>query len=106
MSVPLEKQPDRQRILALLAQQSQLSVDDVARLYEREHAALALGARITKFLHIFALRNVQEILRKRAVDQPAPLTAGRPLLPARRPPLPLLSTGARAAPVIDKSARS
>ena len=39
---------------------------DVAELYEHERAVLAAGARVSKFIHIFAIRNVQEILRERA----------------------------------------
>ena len=66
MSAPAEKQPDQTRIVAFLAKESQQPVSDIAELYEHERAELALGAHITKFLHVFAIRNVQEILRKRA----------------------------------------
>lgn len=38
---------------------------------EHERAKLATGAHITKFLHIFAIRNVQQILRKRVLDEQA-----------------------------------
>jgi hypothetical protein len=63
MSAPAEKQPDETRIVALLAKESQRSVVEIAKLYEHERAELAAGAHITKFLHIFAIRNVQQILR-------------------------------------------
>ena len=66
MSSPIEKLPDQTRIVALLAKESQQPLADVAALYESERAKLALAAHITKFLHIFAIRNVQAILRKRA----------------------------------------
>jgi len=89
MSAPPEKQPDQQAIVALLAEESQLPVDDVAKLYEHEHATLAVGADITKFLHIFATRNVREILRQRGIDRLALSSPGRPLSAAERVPMPL-----------------
>ena len=74
-----DKQPDQKRIVAFLAEECHVPIADVAMLYEHERAELALGAHITKFLHIFAIRNVQEILRKRELDkQLVPL--GRPAL--------------------------
>jgi hypothetical protein len=65
MPAPHETQPDQKRIVATLAAECQVPIDEMATLYEHERAELALGARITKFLHIFAIRNVQEILRAR-----------------------------------------
>jgi hypothetical protein len=70
MPVPPEKPPDEARIVALLAQESRWPVADVATLYAHERAQLALGAHITKFLHIFAKRKVQEILRERTSADP------------------------------------
>ena len=102
MSAPIEKQPDQKRIVALLAEESQVPVEVVAKLYEHERAELAVGAHITKFLHIFATRNVQEILRKRGIEKRALLAAGRPLLPAKRVPMPLRPTGSIAPTVVDK----
>ena len=60
------KPPDQKRIVAFLAAECRRPVAEVADLYEHERAALALGARVTKFLHIFAIRNVQSILHLRA----------------------------------------
>lgn len=79
---PLEKQPDQQRIVATLSAESHVPIDVVAALYEGERAGLAVGAHITKFLHIFAIRNVQEILRKRALDTRPLQPVGPPLLRA------------------------
>ena len=62
---PHNKQPDEKRIVALLAEQSHVPIDDVATLYEHERTVLAQGARVTNFIDIFAVRNVQEILHKR-----------------------------------------
>ena len=81
MSAPHEKQPDQKRIVASLASECHVPIDDVATLYEHERAELALGAHISKFLHIFATRNVLEILRKRGLDKPA-MTLGGPVLRA------------------------
>lgn len=63
-----DKQPDQKRIVAFLAEESHVPIGDVATLYEHERAELALGAHITTSLHIFAVRNVQEILRRRSLD--------------------------------------
>jgi hypothetical protein len=81
MSAPAEKQPDQTRIVAFLAKESKQPLADIAKLYEHERAELALGAHITKFLHIFAIRNVQEILRMRAAENP-PLAGALPILAA------------------------
>jgi hypothetical protein len=70
MSVSQEKQQDQQRrIVAFLVQDSDVPIADVATLFEHERAELASGARITTFLNIFAIRRVQEILRKRNADK-------------------------------------
>ena len=70
MSALREKQPDQKRIVASLAAECHVPVDDMATLYEHERAELASSAHITKFLHIFATRNVLEILRQRGLDRP------------------------------------
>ncbi len=70
--------------MVLLAAKHQLPLEDVAKLYDHEHAALAFGAHITKFLHVFATRNVQDILRMRDIDKLAVPADGRPLLPVKR----------------------
>lgn len=80
MPAAAEKQPDQTRIVAFLAKESQQPVADVATLYERERAELAMGAHVTKFLDIFAIRNVQEILRQRAADHLGTLARVRPIL--------------------------
>ncbi len=61
----LDKVPDQRRIVATLAEESRWPIDDVATLYEHERAELAVAAHVTSFLDIFAIRNVQAILRKR-----------------------------------------
>jgi len=102
MSAPQEKQTDQKRIVALLAEESQVPVADVAKLYDQEHAALAIGARITKFLHIFAVRNVREILRMRGIEGLAKLPAARPLLAPQRLLMPLRPTWS-VAPAVNPS---
>lgn len=54
-----------QQAIELLARESQVPVNEVARLYEDARAELEIGARIKGFLGIFALRNVRELLRQR-----------------------------------------
>lgn len=68
MSVTAAQEPDQERIVALLASGSNWPVADVSKLYERERNRLARGARITNYLHIFATRAVQEILRNNVAD--------------------------------------
>jgi hypothetical protein len=80
MPAPQEKQPDQRRIVALLAQESHVPIDDVTTLYEHERAELAAGAHITKFLDIFAIRNVREILRQRSADKRATMLGDAALL--------------------------
>ena len=74
-----EKQPDQQRIVATLAAQCQVPIGDMATLYEHERAELESAAQITKFIHVFATRNVQRILRERGVGQ-HPLALAEPAL--------------------------
>lgn len=105
MSAPQVKQRDQERIVALLAEESQVPLDDVAKLYEHEHAELAIGARITKFLHIFATRNVQEILRKQGIEKLATPAPGRPVLAAQRLLMPLRSIRLAAPSVAGKPPR-
>jgi hypothetical protein len=64
-----DKQPDQERIIASLASECRVPVGEMATLYEHERAELALGAHITKYLHIFATRNVLEVLRRRDLDK-------------------------------------
>lgn len=68
-----DKQPDQVRLVASLASECHVPVAEMATLYEHERAELALGAHITKYLHIFATRNVLQVLRRRdrATQPPA-----------------------------------
>jgi len=67
-----QTQPDQKRIVASLASDCHLPIGDMATLYEHERAALALDAHVTKYLHIFATRNVLELLRRRDLDEQMP----------------------------------
>jgi hypothetical protein len=83
MFASADKPPDQTRIVAFLAQESQQPVAEVAKLYEHERAELASDAHITRFLHIFAIRNVQALLRKQApVDKKQTQTESQPTLAA------------------------
>lgn len=57
------KPPDERRIVNSLASEFHRPIEEVTVLYEHERSELALGARVTKFVHIFAIRQVQTILR-------------------------------------------
>lgn len=59
----------QQRAIELLAQESQVPINEVAQLYEDERAGLEVGARITGFLPIFAIRKVREMLRLRSAGK-------------------------------------
>ena len=63
------KQPDQKRIVASLATECHLPIDEMATLYEHERAELAVVAHITKYLHIFATRRVLDVLRQRDLDK-------------------------------------
>lgn len=52
----------KHRSIETLAAEANLTFDQVALLYEREHARLDMGARVKKFLPIFTYRNVHEQL--------------------------------------------
>jgi Protein of unknown function (DUF3562) len=69
MPTTKQKQPDQNRIVASLASECRMPIGEMATLYERERAELAVGAHITKYLHIFATRNVLEVLRRRDLDK-------------------------------------
>jgi hypothetical protein len=60
-----DSQTEEKRIVEFLARQSSVPVDEVARIYAAERAGLAGAARVATFVPIFAIRNVQEILRHR-----------------------------------------
>jgi Protein of unknown function (DUF3562) len=59
------KRSQQERAIEFLARESQVPIDEVARLYDHEWAGLEDGARITGFLAIFTARNVRETLRLR-----------------------------------------
>ena len=59
----------QQRAIEFLAQESQVPINEVAQLYEDERAGLEVGARITGFLPIFAIRKVREMLRLRSAGK-------------------------------------
>ncbi len=62
-----DNQTEEKRIVEFLARESSVPVDEVARIYAAECAGLAEGAHVANFVPIFAIRNVQELLRSRLV---------------------------------------
>ena len=62
----------QQRAIEFLAKESQVPIDEVARLYEDEWAELEDGARVTGFLAILTTRNVRAMLRRRSIGKRPP----------------------------------
>ena len=67
----LARESNRKRFVAVLAEQFHATADNVAVLFERERADLARGARVTTFLDIFAVRQVEDVLRRHDRDESA-----------------------------------
>jgi uncharacterized protein DUF3562 len=67
MYTDYSKGSQQQRAIEFLARESQVPINEVARLYEDERAGLEVDARITGFLPIFAIRKVRELLHRRSV---------------------------------------
>ena len=80
MPAAKEVQPDQKRIVASLAKECQMPIGEMAELYEHERAELASGAHITKYLHIFAIRKVLEVLHQRDLDKKISAPGGSALL--------------------------
>ena len=66
MNTKPEKQPNQDIAVEFLASESHLPINEVAQLYASELEKLAVGAHVTGFLPIFAIRNVREMLEQRA----------------------------------------
>ena len=66
MQTPAVQRPER--FIQNLAQEFHLPFDVVAGLYERQRSELCSSARTMQFVHIFAMRNVEEILRERGSE--------------------------------------
>ena len=71
MTATTDKQPDQNRIVASLAAECHVPIGDMAALYDHERAELAARARVSRYVHIFAIRNVLEVMRQRAVAKKA-----------------------------------
>jgi len=63
--------PPRQDLaVEFLANELHVPITEVARLYGTELAKLKIGAHITGFLPIFAIRNVRKLLSRRGTTRP------------------------------------
>ena len=75
MPTLLQRQADPARIIASLASECHVPVDEIAPLYTRACARLAVGARVSLYLPIFAAREVLahvhalEQAREQALEQ-------------------------------------
>jgi hypothetical protein len=63
------KESHQDQAIAALAREAQVSIDEVTRLCATEHAKLAVDARLTDYLPIFAFRKAQEVLRNRRAQR-------------------------------------
>jgi hypothetical protein len=70
MPSPSSNESHHERAIESLAEESQVPVNEVARLYEDARAELEAGARIRNFLGIFALRKVRKTLLERSRGKP------------------------------------
>jgi len=82
MFISTNKPDDHKRFIEVIARESAVSIDEVARLYDHERAALEASSRIKAFVPVFVMRNVRDLLRRRASNQPIPARAGEILSPA------------------------
>ena len=57
--------PDPQHALESLAKEMNVKVDDVVKLYDESVSKLASRAKIDTYLHVFAMRELQEKLKTR-----------------------------------------
>jgi hypothetical protein len=69
--------PTNDPTLDRLAHESQVPINDVTRIYCEELAKLEVGAHLTSFLPIFAIRKVRKILLQRSIVRLAPAYTGR-----------------------------
>ena len=56
---------DLDPVIAFLAEESHVSIDEVVQVYRNELVKLEVGARVTDFISVFAYRRARELLRQR-----------------------------------------
>lgn len=83
MDTERSRQSRRNPAIELLAQEWQVSIEQVEELYGIELAKLEFGARIKGFLPIFAIRKMQETRHQPAGSNVAPPIAHRPPVAAK-----------------------
>jgi len=59
------KKPDVDFAVENLALESHVPIDDVSDMYEKELVKLKIGAQISAYIPIFAIRSVRKMLKKR-----------------------------------------
>jgi hypothetical protein len=70
MNAELSTPPQQDLAVEVLAKELHVPTNEVARLYGIELAKLKIGARITGYLPIFAIRNVRILLRHLKTKRP------------------------------------
>lgn len=76
MTIAPDDPLDHARVIAFLAKRSTTPIDEIARLYEREWAALEPSARLKGYVPTLTLRRVRALLRKINVKVPTRLSKG------------------------------
>ena len=64
MLIAKDKLAQQKRVIELLARDSDVPTDEIARLCVKEQAELEASARLKHFLPIFLVRNVRKQLRQ------------------------------------------
>ncbi|HET6470942.1 MAG TPA: DUF3562 domain-containing protein [Pseudomonadales bacterium] len=82
MFISKTKPDEHIRFINVIARESAVSIDEVARLYDHERAALEASSRIKAFVPVFVMRKVRDLLRRHASNQPIPSWADEILGPA------------------------
>jgi hypothetical protein len=74
MTIAPDNPLDHKRVIAFLARYSTTPIDEIARLYEREWAALEASARLKRYLPTLTFRHVRALCRKVNVKVPTLLS--------------------------------
>jgi hypothetical protein len=70
MTTELHKDLQPQLTVEFLAQESAVSIDEVTQLCAAESALIGVGARVTDFVPLLAIRRVRRALRQRRTALP------------------------------------
>ena len=84
MLIASDNSLDHKRVIAFLARNSTTPIDEIARLYAHEWAALEAGARLKGYIPTLTFRHVRALCRK--VNVMVPTLLSREHVPIDRDP--------------------